>query len=44
MKQEVKSYWEERAGQNQTTVTGTTNDVYLRELEIKESSCGRRLR
>lgn len=34
MEQKVKNYWEERAGQNQTAVTGTTNDVYLRELEI----------
>jgi len=35
MDQSVKNYWEERAGQNQSSVTGTTNDVYLRELEIR---------
>lgn len=32
---EIKNYWQERALQNQNAVTGTTNDVYLRELEIK---------
>ena len=35
MENKVKSYWEERASLNQNAVTGTTNDVYLRELEIK---------
>ena len=32
---EIKKYWEERAAENQGLVTGTTNDIYLRELEIR---------
>lgn len=35
MENKIKNYWEERASLNQNAVTGTTNDVYLRELEIK---------
>lgn len=34
MKQAIKDYWEERAKQNATTPEATTNDLYLRELEI----------
>ena len=32
---EIKKHWEDRAKVNQNAVTGTTNDIYLRELEIK---------
>ena len=32
---EIKEYWDQRADENRGRVTGTTNDVYLRELEIK---------
>lgn len=35
MSEKIKQYWDERAKENPETVTGTTNDVYLRELEIK---------
>lgn len=35
MENKIKNYWDERASLNQNAVTGTTNDVYLRELEIK---------
>jgi ubiquinone/menaquinone biosynthesis C-methylase UbiE len=35
MGNKIKNYWEERASLHQNSVTGTTNDVYLRELEIK---------
>jgi ubiquinone/menaquinone biosynthesis C-methylase UbiE len=31
----IKQYWEDRAKQNPGSLTGTTNDVWLRELEIK---------
>ena len=34
MKEAIKDYWEERAKQNATTPEATTNDLYLRELEI----------
>ena len=34
MKQAIREYWEERAKENATTPEATTNDVYLRELEI----------
>lgn len=34
MKEAIKEYWEERAKQNATTPEATTNDLYLRELEI----------
>jgi dTDP-4-dehydrorhamnose 3,5-epimerase len=33
-KDEIKSYWEERA-KNDANITATTDDVYLRELEIR---------
>ncbi len=35
MDNKIKNYWDERATQNQKVVTGTTNDIYLRELEIR---------
>jgi len=34
-KDKIKSYWEERAKDNENVVTSTTDDIYLRELEIK---------
>jgi len=34
-KDEIKSYWEERAKDNENALTSTTDDIYLRELEIK---------
>ena len=34
MKEAIKDYWEGRARENVTTAQATTNDVYLRELEI----------
>jgi ubiquinone/menaquinone biosynthesis C-methylase UbiE len=34
VKEAIKDYWEERAKQNATTPEATTNDLYLRELEI----------
>jgi len=33
-REQIKKYWDERADQNTTSPTATTNDVYLRELEI----------
>jgi ubiquinone/menaquinone biosynthesis C-methylase UbiE len=32
---EIKKYWETRASENKNNVAATTNDVYLRELEIR---------
>jgi ubiquinone/menaquinone biosynthesis C-methylase UbiE len=32
---DIKQYWEQRAQENAGSVTATTNDVYLRDLEIK---------
>jgi ubiquinone/menaquinone biosynthesis C-methylase UbiE len=34
VKEAIKDYWEERAKENATTPEATTNDFYLRELEI----------
>ena len=34
-KERIKEYWEERAKYNEDVVTSTTDDVYLRELEIR---------
>jgi ubiquinone/menaquinone biosynthesis C-methylase UbiE len=34
VKEAIKDYWEERARENATTSQATTNDVYLRELEV----------
>lgn len=34
MSEKIKQYWDDRAKENVASVTGTTNDVYLRELEI----------
>ena len=31
----VKEYWEQRASESRLNINATTNDVYLRELEIK---------
>ncbi len=37
-KDKIKYYWEERAKNNAEVVTSTTDDVYLRELEIRSIS------
>jgi ubiquinone/menaquinone biosynthesis C-methylase UbiE len=34
MNDQVKRYWEDRAERSASAITATTNDVYLRELEI----------
>lgn len=34
LKEQIKSYWEERAGYYMADPASTTNDVYLRELEV----------
>lgn len=34
MKETIKEYWEDRAKEKAATAQATTNDVYLRELEI----------
>ncbi|HUI93308.1 MAG TPA: class I SAM-dependent methyltransferase [Chitinivibrionales bacterium] len=34
MNKKIKQYWDERAKENALNPTATTNDVYLRELEI----------
>lgn len=33
--EKIKNYWNKRSEQNKTELTATTNDVYLRELEIQ---------
>lgn len=35
MSDKIKHYWDDRAKENPETVTATTNDVYLRELEFR---------
>jgi len=35
MKDKIKEYWEERAKQSVNSRAATTNDIYLRELEIR---------
>jgi hypothetical protein len=34
MSQKIKEYWDKRAKQSAGALVATTNDVYLRELEI----------
>ena len=33
-KEEIREYWEERAKENVSSPQATTNDVYLRKLEL----------
>ena len=34
MNEKIKAYWEERAEKNKGSLTATTDDIYMRELEI----------
>jgi SAM-dependent methyltransferase len=37
-REKIKKYWDERAAENQNVVIATTDDIYLRELEISTLS------